>query len=197
MVSDPSRSEAILRFWFGTPECPHPDGGRARKAWFAKDLAFDAAVRAELEPDYRQAATGKRQSWQGAPRSCLALILLLDQVPRQLFRGQPRAYATDPQALAAAQHAVEQGYDRTLLPVQRWFVYMPFEHAENLATQNRAVALFSTLEGDPQSARTIAFAHRHRRVIERFGRFPHRNAILGRPSTPQEQAFLAQPGSSL
>ena len=104
--------------------------------------------------------------------------------------------ATDPKALSVAQHAVAQGFDQEFMPVQRWFIYLPFEHSENLQHQHRAVELFSTLEDDLESGETIDYAYRHLRVIERFGRFPHRNAILGRESTPEEVAFLKQPGSS-
>ena len=113
-----------------------------------------------------------------------------------MFRGTPQAFATDWQALSAAQYAIAQGYDRELLPVQRWFIYLPFEHSENLDHQNQSVSLFEQLSDDPDSADTIQYAIRHRKVILRFGRFPHRNAILGRVSTAQEEEFLQEPGSS-
>jgi uncharacterized protein (DUF924 family) len=147
-------------------------------------------------PDYTQAQAGNLDSWKNSPQSCLALILLLDQFPRHMFRGTPQAFATDWQALSAAQYAIAQGYDRELLPVQRWFIYLPFEHSENLDHQNQSVSLFEQLSDDPDSADTIQYAIRHRKVILRFGRFPHRNAILGRVSTAQEEEFLQQPGSS-
>jgi uncharacterized protein (DUF924 family) len=145
---------------------------------------------------YRQAAEGKLNHWQEQPLSCLALIILLDQFPRNIFRDRPQAFATDAQALEFAQYAVDRGFDRQLLPVQRWFIYLPLEHSENLEHQQQAVKLFSTLKDDPDSASAIDYACHHLRIIERFGRFPHRNRILGRSTTPQEEEFLKQPGSS-
>ena len=187
-----TQSEEILNFWFGTdPE----DYGKPRQAWFVKKPQFDQAVRSHLAV-YQQAAAGKLDHWQDSPPSCLALILLLDQFPRNLFRRQPQAFASDPQALKFAKHAVAQGFDQQLLPVQRWFIYLPFEHSENLTDQRRCVELFSTLRNDPKSAEAIDYAERHLKVIERFGRFPHRNQILGRENTPEEAEFLKQPGSS-
>ena len=186
--------DKILAFWFGEPD--DPEYGKPRQAWFTKNAAFDEEVRSRFLDNYQQAATGQLNHWQESPYSCLALILLLDQFPRNMFRGQPQAFATDSHALALAQYAVSQGFDQQLLPVQRWFIYMPFEHSENLAHQRRCVELFSTLKNDPDSASTIDYAYRHLQVIERFGRFPHRNPILGRESTPEEVAFLKQPGSS-
>ncbi|NJL83123.1 MAG: DUF924 domain-containing protein [Chloroflexaceae bacterium] len=186
-------SAIILNFWFGEPESP--EFGRSRSAWFVKKAAFDRQMQVFL-PDYAAAAAGTLNAWQTAPRSCLALILLLDQFPRNLFRHQPQAFATDEKALALAKFAVSQGYDHQLLPVERWFIYLPFEHSESLSDQDQSVELFATLKDDPQSASAIAYAERHREVIERFGRFPHRNRILGRVSTPEELEFLQQPGSS-
>jgi uncharacterized protein (DUF924 family) len=124
------------------------------------------------------------------------LILLLDQVPRNIFRGQPQMYATDEQALNLAQFAVENNWDEQLLPVERWFIYLPFEHSENLDHQCQAVALFRKLSDDPDSASAIDYAIRHFEVIRQFGRFPHRNSILGRENTAAEAEFLQQPGSS-
>ncbi len=184
----------ILEFWFGQPE--QPGYGEPRKIWFVKKPEFDREVRTCFMSDYEQAAAGKLDEWKNSPLSCLALILLLDQFPRNMFRGTVQAFATDSQALATAKYAIAQGYDRELLPVQRWFIYCPFEHSENLEDQDRAVALFRQLSDDPDSAEAIDYAIRHREVIMRFGRFPHRNAILGRVSTPEEEAFLQQPGAS-
>lgn len=189
-----SQPKKILDFWFG-----QPDGasyGKPRQVWFVKKPEFDLEMRTHFVSDYEQAAAGNLDDWKNSPQSCLALILLLDQFPRNMFRGTPQAFATDWQALSTAQYAIAQGYDRQLLPVQRWFVYLPFEHSENLEHQNQAVALFEQLRDDPDSADTINYAIRHREVILRFGRFPHRNAILGRTSTPDEEAFLQQPGAS-
>jgi uncharacterized protein (DUF924 family) len=121
---------------------------------------------------------------------------VLDQFPRNMFRGTPRAFAADARALALARDAVQRGFDEVLLPAQCWFVYLPFEHAEDLGAQRESLRLFERLATDAAGAGTLTYAMRHYAVIERFGRFPHRNAILGRASTPEELAFLAQPGSS-
>jgi uncharacterized protein (DUF924 family) len=184
----------ILDFWFGHPH--DPDYGKERQLWFKKDPEFDQEIKTRFLEPYTQAAAGELDHWQTTPAGCLALILLLDQFPRNMFRGQPQAFATDDQALAIAEHAVNQGFDQQLLPVQRWFIYLPFEHSENLADQQQALDLFSTLRDDPQSESTINYAQRHFEVIQRFGRFPHRNAILGRVNTPEEEAFLQTRGSS-
>ena len=186
--------EDILGFWFGKPG--EAGYGKPRKVWFVKDAAFDEEVRLRFLADCELAAAGKLEDWQSAPAGCLALVILLDQFPRNMFRGQPQAFATDSQALFVAQHAVAQGFDRQMLPVQRWFIYLPFEHSENLEHQRRSVELFRRLSDDPDSADTIDYAVRHLEIIERFGRFPHRNQILGRETTPEEAEFLKQPGSS-
>lgn len=188
------QAKRILDFWFGSPE--QMSYGKPRQIWFIKKNEFDREVQLRFFNDYEQAAAGELDSWKSTPLSCLALILLLDQFPRNMFRGTDRAFATDWQALSAAQYAIAQGYDRELLPVQRWFVYCPFEHSENLEDQNRSVALFQQLSDDPDSADAINYAIRHREIIIRFGRFPHRNEILERASTPEELEFLQQPGSS-
>ena len=183
----------VLDFWFGPAGTP--EYGRPREAWFKKSDAFDAAIRARFLDLHLQAAEGALAAWRTAPDSLLALIIVLDQFPRNLFRGSSRAFATDAQALAAAEFAVAQGYDRKLAPVERWFVYLPFEHAEDLALQRRCLELFEDLRTDPDSAGSIDYARRHYEIIARFGRFPHRNALLGRVSTPEEIEFLRQPGS--
>ena len=183
----------VLDFWFGPADSPVC--GRPREAWFRKLEAFDEAIRARFLELHRQAAGGHLQSWEAEPDSLLALIVVLDQFPRNMFRGTSRAFATDAQALAAAQLAVARGFDRLLAPVQRWFVYLPFEHAEDPAVQRRCLELFEDLRADPDSAETIDYARRHGEIIARFGRFPHRNAVLGRISTPEEIEFLKQPGS--
>ncbi|MCU0516349.1 MAG: DUF924 domain-containing protein [Oscillatoria sp. Prado101] len=186
--------EEILGFWFGQPG--EAGYGKPRKVWFVRDAAFDQEVRLRFLGDYELAAAGKLEDLQSAPAGCLALVILLDQFPRNMFRGQPQAFATDSQALFVAQHAVAQGFDREMLPVQRWFIYLPFEHSENLEHQRRSVELFRRLSDDSDSAPTIDYAVRHLEIIERFGRFPHRNQILGRETTPEEAEFLKQPGSS-
>jgi uncharacterized protein (DUF924 family) len=189
-----SRADDIVEFWFGKPD--EADYGKYRKVWFTKNPKFDEEVRSRFLQDYQKAAAGELDDWKDSPLSCLALIILLDQFPRNMFRGQPQAFATDPQALAAAKHALDRGFEKQLLPLQRWFIYMPLQHSENLADQHQCVELFSTLKDYPECASGLDYAHRHRKVIERFGRFPHRNEILGRETTSEEAEFLKQPGSS-
>jgi uncharacterized protein (DUF924 family) len=174
----------VLRFWFGGDA----DYGVDHKRWFQKDPAFDAEVRARFLDVH--AALSRTGEWLGAPRECLARIVVLDQFPRNMFRGTPPAFATDALALAAARHAIASGYDRDWLRVEKIFAYLPFEHSESAADQERACELMRPL-GEEQ----YDYALRHRVIIERFGRFPHRNAILGRTSTPEEVEFLEQPGS--
>ncbi|MEW6495150.1 MAG: DUF924 family protein [Cyanobacteriota bacterium] len=189
-----SQANEILEFWFGKPD--DKDYGKSRKKWFIKNPEFDQEVRSHFFPDYQKAAAGELDDWQETALSCLALIILLDQFPRNMFRGQPQAFATDPQALAYAKHAVEKGFGQELLPIQRQFIYLPFEHSENIVDQRQCVELFSTLKDSPECASGVDYAYRHIKVIERFGRFPHRNKILGRETTPEEAEFLQQPGSS-
>lgn len=189
-----SQADAILEFWFGKPD--EADYGKSRKVWFTKNPEFDHEVRSRFLSVYNQAAAGELDDWNATPQGCLALIILLDQFPRNMFRGQPQAFATDPQALAYARHAVTQGFDKELPKLQRWFVYLPFEHSENLADQRQCVELCEQLGDEPEMREAIDYAYRHLRVIERFGRFPHRNQILGRETTPEEAEFLKQPGSS-
>lgn len=188
------RDEAILNFWFGNRK--DPSYGEPREAWFKKEPEFDATLRRDFLDDHERAAFGHYDSWMGVPRRCLALVIALDQFPRNIFRDTPRAFATDAKALATARYAVAAGYDRDLLPVERLFLYLPFEHAETLADQERAVALFATIPDHPKREGWLDFAVRHRDIVARFGRFPHRNAILGRASSAEEVAFLSQPNSS-
>ncbi|HEY9747198.1 MAG TPA: DUF924 family protein [Allocoleopsis sp.] len=189
-----SSIEQILNFWFGNPESA--SYGKSRKVWFSKDPNFDQDIRDRFLPDYEAAAAGNYNGWTASPDGCLALILLFDQFPRQLFRGDRRAFATDAQALVTAQHAIAQDFDQALLPVQRVFIYLPFEHSENLEHQRLSVELFRQLSDHPETADMLPYAVRHQEIIERFGRFPHRNQILGRPTTAEEAEFLKQPGSS-
>ena len=172
----------VLDFWFSPASKAH---------WFERSDAFDAAVADRLGPWHDKAASGEIDGWAVEPAGLLALVILLDQVPRNIHRGTPRAFATDAKALALARLAVDQGLDEGLDLDQRLFLYLPFEHAEQLADQERSVALFRAM-GD---AHYLDYAIRHRDIVVRFGRFPHRNAILGRPSTAEELAFLEQPGS--
>ncbi|HSM80995.1 MAG TPA: DUF924 family protein [Nodosilinea sp.] len=190
------RAEEILRFWFGDPADRAGEYGQQRQVWFKKDAAFDETIRRRFGADHGRAERGELAAWRGQPRSCLALVVLLDQFSRNLFRGEARSFGCDRTALATANYALEQGYDQQVLPVERMFFYLPLEHSENLADQDRSVALVQALDAaHPGFASTLDYALRHREVIRRFGRFPHRNTILGRPTTPEEAEFLRQPGS--
>ncbi len=183
----------VLDFWFGRSNSP--EFGKVQNKWFEKNTDFDTEVRANFLPQYELATSGQLDSWQDSPQNCLALIILLDQFGRNMFRETAQAFATDSKALAAAQHAVNNNFDSQLLTVQKWFIYLPFEHSENLEHQQKSVELFRQLSGEPDSGSVIDFAVRHFKIIERFGRFPHRNQILGRETTPEEAEFLKQPGS--
>lgn len=188
-----SRSRDVLDFWFG------PAGsaghGKPRQCWFVKDAAFDEAIRARFLGLWEAASRGDLKAWREAPASALALVIVLDQFSRNLFRDDARAFGCDAQALAVARELVAQGHDRAMACVERWFAYLPFEHSESLDDQERSLQLFGSLSQDPGSASAIDYARRHADIIRRFGRFPHRNAILGRDSTPEEAEFLRQPGS--
>jgi uncharacterized protein (DUF924 family) len=189
--------DAILLFWFGIPQTPDAQYSQRRKLWFGKNPEFDRNIHDRFHSLYEQAAKGELDSWQASPKGSLALILLLDQFPRNMFRDTPRAFATDAKACAIAKQSIAQQIDRVLEPIQRIFIYLPLEHRENLADQHQCVQLFEELvAGSPELADCLDYARRHQAVIDRFGRFPHRNRILGRPSTPAEVEFLQQPGSS-
>lgn len=190
------RVEEVLGFWFGDPEDAAGEYGRQRQVWFKKDPAFDDIIRQRFLRDVEQAMGGALEAWRDQPRPCLALVLLLDQLPRNLFRGDARSFASDRAALAAAYHALDQGYDQQVIPVERVFFYLPLEHSENLADQDRSVALVRSLHATHSGFESaLDYALRHREVIQRFGRFPHRNEVLGRETTPAEADFLRQPGS--
>ncbi|HLB13582.1 MAG TPA: DUF924 family protein [Burkholderiales bacterium] len=184
----------VLAFWFGAPDSP--EFGRNRKCWFEKSADFDALVRDRFLETYENAAGGKLDAWTARPLAALALVVTLDQFPRNMFRGTARAFATDPPALAVARGMIASGFDAALLPVQRTFVYLPFEHAEDLDAQHEALRRFERLASETASAGVTTYAMLHYAIVRRFGRFPHRNAVLGRESTPDELAFLSQPGSS-
>jgi uncharacterized protein (DUF924 family) len=188
----PADAQAVLDFWFGAPaSAAH---GRSRPAWFRKDAAFDDEIRRRFLALHASAALGEFERWKGAPASLLALIVVLDQFSRNLYRDDPRAFSQDGQALAAAQLMIAKGWDHDRLPVERQFAYLPFEHAEDLAMQDRAFELFASLDAYPETKGLSEWTEKHRVIIRRFGRFPHRNAALGRVSTPQEIAFLREPG---
>jgi uncharacterized protein (DUF924 family) len=184
---------AVLAWWFGAPGTP--GHGQPRPEWFRKDAKFDEALREDFGALHDQACEGGLRDWEGDPDRALALVIVLDQFSRNLHRGSARAFAQDARALALAESIVERGWDRDRLPVERQFIYLPFEHAESLAMQDRALALFASLEEFPETKGLTHWARKHREVIERFGRFPHRNAALGRTSTPEEATFVATPGT--
>lgn len=183
----------VLAFWFGEPGSP--GHGKPREAWFRKDPAFDEEIRRRFLALHASAALGERDRWRDDPGSILALIVVLDQFSRHLYREDPRAFSQDAMALDCARRMIAAGWDTARLPVERQFAYLPFEHAEDLAVQDRSIALFSALEAFPETKGLTAWAEKHRAIIRRFGRFPHRNAALGRESTPGEVAFLKEPGS--
>ena len=182
----------VLEFWFGADS----DYGKRHKRWFAKDAAFDEEIRRRFSTLVEALAGGAHRDWLDDSRACLARIVALDQFPRQIHRGSPRAFAADPLALEAARHAVAKRYDADMLPVERLFAYLPFEHSESLADQDRACELMRPLAEFPETDDALRYAEAHRAIIARFGRFPHRNALLGRASTAEELEFLCQPGSA-
>lgn len=190
------RAQEVLDFWFGAPGSP--EHGQTRDLWFTKRDDADALIRTRFGALIDAALRGDLDAWarvdEDPPRGALALIVLLDQFTRNAFRDTARAFAGDAQALVVATALVDGGQDRQLTLLERQFVYLPFEHAESLPLQQRAVALFTQLAADGLAS-PLEWAIKHRDVIARFGRFPHRNVQLGRPSTPAEEVFLSQPGS--
>jgi uncharacterized protein (DUF924 family) len=186
-MTDDASNEAwvaeVLDFWFGE---------LGREAWFRKDADVDRAIHDRFELVYEVLTTWPVEDALAGPERALATVIVLDQFPRNMFRDRPQAFATDARALEVARAAVAQGLDRQIDKDRRVFLYLPFEHSEDAADQARSVALISAL-GDAEYTR---YAELHQAVIARFGRFPHRNAVLGRSSTPEEMAFLKQPGSA-
>jgi uncharacterized protein (DUF924 family) len=162
--------------------------------WFAKKDAFDAAIRLKFEPVHHAAARGQYDAWEASADGALALLILLDQFPRNLFRNSAHAFATDPMARAIARRAIAAGFDKAAEPLLQPFFYLPFEHSEDLADQEESVALCQALMADTGDADTVKWAQIHHDIIARFGRFPHRNRALGRVTTPEEQEFLDEGG---
>jgi uncharacterized protein (DUF924 family) len=188
------KPQDVLDFWFGSPTSA--DYGSTRAVWFRKDAEFDRQVAQRFAAPVQAALAGQLRDWEAAAASSLARIVLLDQFTRNIYRDTPQAFAGDALALAAAGALVERGADAALLPVQRAFVYLPFEHSEDLGVQQRSVALFTALaEQHPALRDMLDYAIRHRDIIQRFGRFPHRNRVLGRTSSAEELDFLKLPGS--
>jgi uncharacterized protein (DUF924 family) len=191
--------DEVLSFWLGE------DGAAPlanAKRWFAKDAAFDEEVRARFGEAIDAAVRGELASWRETPRGRLALVVLLDQLSRNAFRDTPRSFAQDPLALEIAEESMAAGDAAALSPIQRAFLAMPLMHAEDRARQRRCVEIFTELHAGASGElagyfeNALDFAKRHAAIVERFGRFPHRNAILSRESTPEEREFLAKPGSS-
>jgi len=189
------KAQDVLDFWFLPPD--DPGYGQARPEWFRKDAAFDAQIRDRFGSLIGQAVAGGLREWDmEGPQGALARILVLDQFTRNAHRDTPESFAGDTLALLAAQSLVDSGADRQLAPFQRAFVYMPYEHAEDARMQQCAVDLFARLAAEHEGfGEMLDYAHRHRGVIARFGRFPHRNPILGRASSADELQYLAQPGA--
>lgn len=200
-MSETSLQQRILQFWFGDDVDALPSPQRL-KFWFGGEAATDQLIRDQFAGPVAQAAAGGFSAWVETASGTLALLLLLDQFPRNIYRASAAAYAADPLALQWAKAGLAAGQDRELGLVQRAFFYLPLEHSEALADQQRSVELFEALLADaPPRFQALCrgfldFAIRHRDIIARFGRFPHRNAPLGRTSAPEELSFLAQPGSS-
>lgn len=201
IVGMTTQAENVLNFWFGPSGNAADIAGRRRKLWFGKSAANDQAVAEQFAATLLAAAAGQLDHWSSTPRGRLALIIVLDQFPHHIHRNQAQAFATDPQALTLCLDALAAGEDRQLAPIERVFLYLPLEHAESNAMQERSVLLFEKLaHGAAVGERALFddfldYAYKHRDVVARFGRFPHRNAILGRPSTDEELEFLEQPGS--
>jgi uncharacterized protein (DUF924 family) len=179
----------VLAFWFG------PQPGPSRAEWFRKDAAFDERIRERFGALHAAAARGERAAWRASAETNLALVVVLDQFSRNLYRDDARAFAQDAQARDCAVEALARGDDLGMRPVQRQFLYLPFEHSEDLADQERSLELFASLEAFEETRGLGEWARRHHAIVARFGRFPHRNAVLGRASTPEEIEFLKQPGS--
>jgi uncharacterized protein (DUF924 family) len=194
--------QPLLDWWFGADPGTATEIAAARHGlWFGKRDSQDHEAEVRFGAQVEQALAGGLREWGDDPQGWLALLILLDQLPRMIFRDTPRAFAGDSLARPLLRDGLDRGWDRRLAPIQRVFAYLIFEHAEDLPLQNRAVGLFTDLLNEAADderavfASYLDFAERHQRIIARFGRFPHRNAILGRPSTDEEQAFLREPGS--
>lgn len=195
------RVDDVLAFWFGRARDDAAVIAECGANWFRGGDAFDAAIRTRFATLREEAIGGRLGAWRATPRGRLASVILVDQFSRNLFRGDARAFAHDALACDWVREGLRTGIDRALRPIERVFFYLPLEHSESFADQQHSVALFRQLCADAPPALRDAFdgyldyAERHRDVVARFGRFPHRNAALGRASTPAEIAYLAEPGS--
>ena len=184
-------AQEVLAFWFGDGR----ERGQSRTQWFRKDAVFDEEIRVRFLATYERAVAGELESWKQQATGCLALIVVLDQFPRNLFRGTRRAFEADALARKAARFALAKEYDRTLRPVERMFIYLPFEHSEHLPDQDLCLRLMKELSGFRETRELHVWAEKHLVIVRRFGHFPHRNAALGRESSAEETEFLKQPGS--
>ncbi|MGB3067926.1 MAG: DUF924 family protein [Ottowia sp.] len=206
MTPSPVKFEEVLNFWFGA--CPPTDiaAQQVQSQWFTKSDAFDAEVRERFGATIEAARKGDLDGWAKEPLGWLALLIVLDQFTRNVYRGRPESFSGDAAALRWAEHGRAQGWDHHVPLMARAFTYLPLEHSEDLARQDRSVEAFQALLADAESVGAqgsmqdtlrsyLDYAERHRDVIRRFGRFPHRNAILGRSSTQAESEYLAQPGA--
>ncbi len=181
----------VLDFWFGPPESE--EYGSPREAWFIKDDVFDEEIRSKFGTAVEAAIAGGFEDWLESFEGSLALVILLDQFPRNLFRGSPRSFAGDSKAREVASGAIERNFHETASSVQVVFYFLPFEHSEDMADQDRSMTLFNDLPASPEKENWLLYAQKHYDVIEKYGRFPHRNAVLGRENTPEEDDYLAQP----
>jgi uncharacterized protein (DUF924 family) len=187
--------EQVLDYWLGPADSEIY--GTHRDLWYRGGPEVDAEIIAKFGALYERAAAGALDHWRDDPRSCLALILLFDQFPRNMFRGTPKSFATDGKAVELARHAVAEGFDRGVPANVQQFYYMPFEHSEDIADQRRCVELFRAMADGDKKEENLGYAVQHLEIIEQFGRFPHRNAILGRESTPEELRFLEEGGEDV
>lgn len=198
MIAQP---ENVLAFWFGPPGSAAEVAGRQRTLWFGKAPANDQAVAHRFAATLAAATAGALDHWAATARGRLALVIVFDQFPHHIHRDQAQAFATDPQALALSLEALAAGEDARLAPIERVFLYLPLEHAESVEMQAMSVSRYENLAREAAADERALFddflnyARQHQEVVMRFGRFPHRNAILGRPSTARELEFLQQPGS--
>ena len=174
----------VLDFWFSEIK---------PSQWFQKNDDFDAEIRARFESDYKLATKGILNAWRDDPKGALALVIMLDQFPRNMYRGTPQSFATDAKALEVSKYAVSKQFDQLLNVQEKTFLYLPFEHSESMEDQERSVQLFSAIKDDDPVV--YNYAVKHYDVIKKFGRFPHRNAVLGRENTRGENAYLSQPDS--
>ncbi|RLU04278.1 hypothetical protein CS078_26015 [Pseudomonas prosekii] len=193
--------QPLLDWWFGSAETPDDIAADKGKLWFGKRDSQDLEAQTRFGDWVEQALAGGLTEWAQRPEGWLALVLLLDQLPRMIFRENPKSFAGDLRAQALVAQGIAADFDRQLQPIQRVFIYLVFEHCENLAVQNEAVSRFLDLtQQQPEAQRAVFadnldYAERHQKIIARFGRFPHRNKVLGRASTAEEIEFLSKPGS--